>query len=479
MITYYILLNGKTLGPLTAAEAARLHGFAPETPVKYAGSGDAGWIAACTAPELATILSYTPAPAQGPGSGTGAEEAGKLRKTLADADEKLAQWMTSARKELDGFFRNLRETWEDEKKMASSALEKKLDLEISAVYAGIRKRIEREAAAKLQEFSDAADTELEAGRRSVFSELEPRWEKLSAETAAEFDDSLRKLREFNARKQREIEEQVRKHNESLSPIMLAELSRKAQQFTNDLEALSAKLREHAEAELAKKLGGEIVPASVYEDLRRRIHAAADEKVKKFAEMGAAELAAGRAAALHELAAGWEKFSAEAAEKLDESLKEFRRRKEAEIGRAQVEHAGGADLLRREAHAKIKAVAADVQKYAEDMKTWTAKASAELARIKVTAEQAKTATNDLPVAGGLLGERVLQLEKKFSKELLDRKGDEVKSEIPVIIRDRKGGAARQDAGRSPLYADKFSLKENITLAAALSAAAISLIALLAK
>ncbi len=476
MITYFILLNGKQLGPLTAAEAARLHGFAPETPVKYAGSEDAGWIAACTVPELAIVMSYTAPPA--PGCATGTETPGIRRKALASSDEELDAWMRAAREELDGFFRNLRDNWEEEKKRAGAALEKKLDREISAVYAGIRGRVEQEAAAKLKEFSDLAAAELDAARRGVQSELGPKWEKLAADTAAEFDDSLRRLKEFNARKQREIEGQVRKHTESLSPIMLAELSRKAQQFTDDLQKLADKLRDRAEAELAKKLGGEIVPASVYEELRRRIQGAAAEKVQQFTDMGAAELEAGRAAAMKELAAGWERFSAEASARLDESLNEYRRKKEEEIGRALVEHAGGADLLRRETQAKIKTISADVQKQVEDIKAWMTDASAELARIKTAAEQAKAATDGIPAAGGLLEQRLLQLEKKFSKEILERKRDELKSEIPVIIRDRKNGP-RGEAGAAPLYTDKFSLKENITLAAALGAAAISLIALLAK
>ncbi|MBI4801185.1 MAG: hypothetical protein HY796_01560 [Elusimicrobia bacterium] len=153
------------------------------------------------------------------------------------------------------------------------------------------------------------------------------------------------------------------------------------------------------------------------------------EMKKFAAAAAAAVSAieTECADLRgELALEMKKFSAIRAE-FDESLREFKRKREENFSKVLSEQAAESEFLSREAREKMESVSAEFLNRIAEMKAWLERTAGELdkAREATTAAQAKllaaaAGEKEVPAPDGQLGERLLELERRISKEMLDRK-----------------------------------------------------------
>ncbi|MBI4801184.1 MAG: hypothetical protein HY796_01555 [Elusimicrobia bacterium] len=251
----------------------------------------------------------------------GAEAGKAMDAETADLRGEISLRLGKYSAAMDGLLREMRER-------AGAALEKKLDGEISSVYADIRKRFDEETAGMLKGFADRS-----AG------ELEPRWEKFSALAAAEFEGSLRKFREALAEKldaagaetAKALEAaalEAGKAAEGETANLRGELAREAQDFSVTADRMVRELREKIATELEKRLEREIPAACA--DFNRSLEKEAADRLRQFTELAAGELEAGRRAVLSGLEPMWEKFSSAMTAELDDSLRDFNRKKQGAL-----------------------------------------------------------------------------------------------------------------------------------------------------
>ncbi|MFH1618957.1 MAG: hypothetical protein ABIG11_03545 [bacterium] len=203
MAKYWILLKGRTVGPVSAQEAVLLDGFTPETPVKPSDKSSVGWSAAGSVPELASALNnpappppppapHTPNIAQPVQERTGSEAtlpaaaalpagagaSGKKERKLPDSADKSA----AVQARLDGLDR-----WLEEREKIIDGLSERI--------LGFQKIFSKH----LNEVRDQWDRERAGLRHSVEERIDRRATQLEealgkmAATQAVLDKALRSL----------------------------------------------------------------------------------------------------------------------------------------------------------------------------------------------------------------------------------------------------------------------------------------------
>jgi|GEM_PF-5020101 len=375
-------------------------------------------------------------------------ESADLRGKLARETEKFSAAREALTRELNAAA-----------KAESSDLRGKLALEAEK-FSAAREALTRE----LNASGLAAGKTLEAESADLRGKLALEAEKFSAA-----GESL--IRELNAaalEAGKALEDKGVKVREELSLMM--------GKFPAVVDGLIWESREKTWTELEKKLKSEI--PGVYAGIRAALKKEAADKIKIYTDMAAAELEAGRCAVLAELQPRWEKLSSAMAAEFNESLRDFKRRKEEDFSKVLSEQAAELEFLSRETRAKMEGVSSEFLGRIAEMKAWLEQTAGELAKTREAVDAAGAKGSQ---ADELLGERIMELERKITKEMLNRKEGTVRSEIPVIIGTQKGaqGGKSPAPGAVPLYRERYSLKDNFTLAAALIAALLSILALLAK
>ncbi|MBU2574235.1 MAG: hypothetical protein KKH28_09185 [Elusimicrobia bacterium] len=338
---------------------------------------------------------------------------------------------------------------------------------LKAESADLRGKLARETE-KFSAAREALTRELNAAAKAESADLRGKL-ALEAEKFSAAGESL--IRELNAaalEAGKALEDKGVKVREELSLMM--------GKFPAVVDGLIWESREKTWTELEKKLKSEI--PGVYAGIRAALKKEAADKIKIYTDMAAAELEAGRCAVLAELQPRWEKLSSAMAAEFNESLRDFKRRKEEDFSKVLSEQAAELEFLSRETRAKMEGVSSEFLGRIAEMKAWLEQTAGELAKTREAVDAAGAKGSQ---ADELLGERIMELERKITKEMLNRKEGTVRSEIPVIIGTQKGaqGGKSPAPGAVPLYRERYSLKDNFTLAAALIAALLSILALLAK